>query len=319
MQRIPSTGVVATMAAAWLATLTLAQNPTWIDRFDNYTPGPLGGQGGWARWTDWATGIQGLDANIQFAGALSPPAALRLSPQSDVVYRFLPPITSGRWSIRMMTFVPSGTVIDRTIIAVLSAYVPSSVPGRNGRVDWGAQVLFDTRPNAFLTPNAVLDELSNPDPAQTPRFPIIRDQWVELRFEIDLDNDRLSQFYNGQPLGPQLRPYTTNAKIRGWGSTTPTRAIAGVTFYNGSPLTNAAPTMLIDDVSLTPLPAVGNCYANCDGSAGVPALTPADYICFLTRYRTGDLWANCDGSTQAPVLSPSDFICFLNKYRAGCP
>lgn len=30
-------------------------------------------------------------------------------------------------------------------------------------------------------------------------------------------------------------------------------------------------------------------------------------------------YANCDGSTGTPVLSPADFACFLNKFRAGCP
>lgn len=33
----------------------------------------------------------------------------------------------------------------------------------------------------------------------------------------------------------------------------------------------------------------------------------------------GTCYANCDGSTVAPFLSPADFTCFLAKYRAGCP
>ncbi len=61
------------------------------------------------------------------------------------------------------------------------------------------------------------------------------------------------------------------------------------------------------------------CYANCDGSTGEPALTAADFTCFLTRFRNADPWANCDGSTGTPALSAADFSCYLTKFRAGCP
>ncbi len=61
------------------------------------------------------------------------------------------------------------------------------------------------------------------------------------------------------------------------------------------------------------------CYANCDGSTGTPALTAADFTCFLAKFRAGDAYANCDGSTGTPLLTASDFTCFLAKFRAGCP
>jgi hypothetical protein len=57
------------------------------------------------------------------------------------------------------------------------------------------------------------------------------------------------------------------------------------------------------------------CYANCDGSTGAQPLSPADFTCFLAKYRSGDATADCDTSG---ALSPADFTCFLNKYRAGC-
>lgn len=63
---------------------------------------------------------------------------------------------------------------------------------------------------------------------------------------------------------------------------------------------------------------LGDTYANCDGSVGSPLLSPADFSCFLTKYRAGDAYANCDNSAAAPVLSPADFGCFLTRYRAGC-
>jgi len=61
------------------------------------------------------------------------------------------------------------------------------------------------------------------------------------------------------------------------------------------------------------------CYANCDGSTDDPALTAADFACFLARFRAADPYANCDGSVTPLVFSANDFSCFLNKFRAGCP
>jgi hypothetical protein len=60
------------------------------------------------------------------------------------------------------------------------------------------------------------------------------------------------------------------------------------------------------------------CYANCDGSAGSPVLTAADFVCFLGKFRADDAYANCDGSTGNPSLTAADFVCFLNSFRSGC-
>lgn len=55
------------------------------------------------------------------------------------------------------------------------------------------------------------------------------------------------------------------------------------------------------------------CYADCDTSG---SLSPADFTCFLAKYRAGGTAADCDTSGS---LSPADFTCFLGKYRVGCP
>jgi hypothetical protein len=69
-------------------------------------------------------------------------------------------------------------------------------------------------------------------------------------------------------------------------------------------------------INQTPPPPA--CYANCDGSAAVPLLTPNDFQCFINRFADNDSWANCDQSTASPLLTPNDFLCFLNGYAAGC-
>jgi hypothetical protein len=61
------------------------------------------------------------------------------------------------------------------------------------------------------------------------------------------------------------------------------------------------------------------CYANCDRTTAGPALSIADFACFMARFAAGDRLANCDSSSAAPTLNILDFGCFLNKFAAGCP
>ncbi|MFN0132477.1 MAG: GC-type dockerin domain-anchored protein [Phycisphaerales bacterium] len=61
------------------------------------------------------------------------------------------------------------------------------------------------------------------------------------------------------------------------------------------------------------------CYANCDNSVAAPALSVADFTCFLNRFAAGDPYTNCDGSTTPPALNIADFVCFLSAFAAGCP
>jgi hypothetical protein len=87
--------------------------------------------------------------------------------------------------------------------------------------------------------------------------------------------------------------------------------IAGGTF-------NSAGGIASNNIARYACPIVA-CYANCDASTASPALTAADFVCFLAKFRAGDSYANCDGSTGSPALTAADFICFLNAFRAGCP
>ena len=63
---------------------------------------------------------------------------------------------------------------------------------------------------------------------------------------------------------------------------------------------------------------LGECYANCDDSSGLPQLSVNDFICFMNRFAAGDTYANCDQSTLAPTLTVNDFICFQQRFAAGC-
>jgi hypothetical protein len=63
-------------------------------------------------------------------------------------------------------------------------------------------------------------------------------------------------------------------------------------------------------------PGIPDCYANCDGSTGSPALNVNDFICFQSRFARGDGYADCDHSG---TLNVNDFICFQGAFAAGCP
>ncbi len=101
------------------------------------------------------------------------------------------------------------------------------------------------------------------------------------------------------------------------GSATPTLTLTGLGASDQASydvlVTNACGTAASASALLT------FCYANCDCSSGTPALSAADFSCFLTRFRAGDPYANCDGSTGTPSLTAADFSCFLSAFRAGCP
>jgi hypothetical protein len=59
----------------------------------------------------------------------------------------------------------------------------------------------------------------------------------------------------------------------------------------------------------------GSCEGDCDGDG---ILSVGDFTCFMQKYALGDPYANCDGSMGAPVFNVADFICFMQRYGRGC-
>ena len=138
--------------------------------------------------------------------------------------------------------------------------------------------------------------------------PLVLDQWVELRVEIDLDvapQGNFSVFYNNQPIAANV----------GWTDPTfptPPHTIAAVDLYDDN-----IDVFYYDSASLLPV-VTSTCYANCDHSTSNPCLNVGDFGCFLNAFAGGQSYANCDGSTLNPVLTVADFGCFLNRFAAGC-
>lgn len=149
----------------------------WFDNFDSYaTPSQLHGQGGWKGWD-----------NSPAAGALTSSALARSAPNSaailgasDLVHEYSG-YTTGQWIYTAWQYIP-GVSTGQSYFILLNTY------NDLGPYNWSDQVRFDSALNQVVSEGL----------AGT--LPMVRDQWVELRVEIDLAANSHSFYYNNQLL-----------------------------------------------------------------------------------------------------------------------
>src|SRR4051812_47655533 len=146
------------------------RGPNFSENFDSYANGSvIYGQGGWEPWPG------GADAFIDNTHASSPPNSLRDQALSDVVHRFN--ITSGRWVLRIMTYVPGPSTPN--YVPGLGAYViltDTFTDGGAATTHWAVQVAFNDG-----SADVVQSQFDNQF------LPLVYDAWKEFRAEIDLD------------------------------------------------------------------------------------------------------------------------------------
>ena len=268
--------IAAGFVACALAGSALGQS--WSENFDSYANGsPLSGQGGWAPWC--SGGIDGQVSNQQAASA---PNSFRVSPTTDMVQTFAGR-TSGQWVFRIKTYIPASATGNCSII-VLNRYCATV------NNDWSivAELNADTG-LAGIYLNGVVNAVT---------LPLVRDQWVEYRAEIDLGADTLREFYNGQEFG-SAHTWTSNVLAGGQ------LEIAALDLYSTS--TDGA---FYDDASLTP---VASCYPDCNGDG---QLNLSDFGCFTTQFALAMAYADCNGDG---IRNLADFGCFTTKFALGCP
>jgi hypothetical protein len=254
------------------------------DNFDSYPAGSKCSENGtWELW-DPASSPDGTIVNTN---SLSSPNALQLETLSDNVQRAEPgTITSGKWLLRTMTYFPTSALGQKGGMLIgLNTFKPGPPPVYNWSFDIGLD--YQT-----YSKKVVLAE----DPT-TYQLDLILDAWVELRVEIDLDNDQFSAFYNGAPL-VEGRSWTQGSSGNG------ILEIQCCDFYS-----SGCSGMLYDDVSLSKM---SDCYADCDGSG---ELDVDDFICFQTLFGLGDPGADCDNSGELDI---DDFICYQTAFGIGC-
>ncbi|MGH9381507.1 MAG: choice-of-anchor J domain-containing protein, partial [Thermoanaerobaculia bacterium] len=241
----------------------------WSDDFDGYATGSqIHGQGGWKGWlNDPAAGALVSDAQAQSA-----PNSVEIVGASDLVHEYVDS-TSSQWTYTAWQFIPADfTGISYFIL--LNSYDDSG-----SGLNWSTQVNF----------NASTDTVVN-DGASGGTLPLIRDQWVEIRVEIDLDADTQDFFYNGD----LLYSGTWTNEVSGGGQVN----IGAVDLF-----ANGASPVYYDDLSLSAAGAPGGCAAPTD----VPWLsaTPASG----TTAPGGS--EPVDVAVDAAALDPGDYTAQL--------
>jgi hypothetical protein len=151
----------------------------WYDSFDSYAPGSqMHGQGGWKGWfNDPSAG-----ALVSDLYAHSPTNSVQILGASDLVHEYAG-FTSGTWTYTTWQYVPSG-YSGQTYFIMLNSYDDA---GAN--LNWSTQVYFDSASGQVVNSGASGGTL-----------PLIIGAWVELRVEIDLDNDTQAFYYDDQLL-----------------------------------------------------------------------------------------------------------------------
>jgi hypothetical protein len=263
----------------------LAQTTLIDDDFESYPlDSILTGQGGWDVWPG------GLDATVSNDQAASGTQCFKANDfETDMIFRMrdsggAPIAQSGQWTFSCQTYMSSSAVGDFYVL-LLNTY-NDVTPGSS---NWSMQVRLGT-----------IDQLIESE-FDGATLPLILDEWVPLRAEIDLDNDSFDIYYNDEILAQDLI-WTEN--VSGGGAL----QIDVLDLYTP----NANPSY-IDDVSLVGDPG-STCRADIDGDG---ALTIFDFLAFQNAFDAGDLTiADFDGDGALTIF---DFLSFQNEFDAGCP
>jgi PEP-CTERM motif len=146
------------------------------ENFDSYAAGSqMHGQGGWKGWDNSLA----AGALVSNAFAVSSPNSVAIAGDSDLVHEWTG-LTTGRYEVSAMQYIPSGATAT-TYFILLNIY------NDGGPYNWSVQATFN------LDTDTLTDDFA-PDPK--PTLPIVRDQWVKIAADIDLDADTVNFYYN---------------------------------------------------------------------------------------------------------------------------
>ena len=145
----------------------------FTEDFDSYASGSaMHGQGGWKGWDN----IAGAGSPTSNSHAFSGSNSVEIIGAADLVHEF--DITGCRWEFTVMQYIPSGTMGTSDFI-LLNTY------NDNGDKDWSVQTEFNLGTGSITYWHGGAAN-------------IIYDQWIELKYVIDLDNNTVDKYYNGE-------------------------------------------------------------------------------------------------------------------------
>ena len=142
--------------------------PLYAEDFESFAVGTdLHDVNGWEGWE----GAAGAGAPVSDAFASSGSNSVEIIGTADLVA--ILDITGGQITLTAMQYIPSGTT-GNTFFILMDQYAPNPLK-------WASQTKFS------LDTGQVQDGLAT----------IVYDQWVELKYVIDLDNNTYDESYNG--------------------------------------------------------------------------------------------------------------------------
>jgi hypothetical protein len=163
------------------ATIGVSAKGPWSDNFDSYTNGQLldgtPDDGGWVGWAN-SPAAYGTVTNANYR---SSPHSVDIKLTSDLVHLYGE--NSGKWIYTAWQFIPvgqSGGTYGGTYFIMNDVYTTGG-----SDTHWAVQIQFDN-----------INHVVESEFDSVPTLPLIYDEWVELRVEIDFDTDWFEFYYN---------------------------------------------------------------------------------------------------------------------------
>jgi hypothetical protein len=146
-----------------------APAPLLVEDFESYEAGiDLHGVNNWEGWE----GTAGAGAPVSDTFAVSGLNSVEIIGSADLVK--ILDITGGTVTLSALQYIPAGGSGD-TFFILMNQYAPNPL-------DWSSQTKFS------LGSGQINDGLAT----------IVTDEWVELKYVIDLDNNTVDEYYNGE-------------------------------------------------------------------------------------------------------------------------
>jgi hypothetical protein len=188
----------------------------FTEDFEAYAVGSqMHGQGGWKGWDN----ISAQSAPVSNAYAYSGTNSVEIDGYADLVHEF--DISGGIWEFSVMQYIPSGGTGQNYFI-LLNEY------NDGGPYGWSVQL------NCNLDTGWIVS-----DNGGGASLPIKYDQWVELKFDIDLDSDIVDEYYDGDLLSSHQ-----------WDTWNMGNTIAAIDLFG-----NYASPVYYDSINVIPAPA----------------------------------------------------------------
>lgn len=169
--------IIGYSAAALFAVGLMAQAGSVFDDFESYALGSnIHGQDSWKGWDNVAS----AGGTISSAFAASGSQSVSVSGASDLVRTFSG-IENGQYTVSLKQYVPS-TSSGTSYLILLNRYQDL------GPYDWSVQI------QGQIDLGKIVSDFGETS------VNMVKDAWVEYRFDIDLFSNTVTEYYNGSVL-----------------------------------------------------------------------------------------------------------------------